>query len=471
MQFKKFASILFFLPVALWAQGAQKAPQNEPPLSNRISTPTLYLRVGQRYPVEGLVADMAKISPENIAIAKQTSEGLLLLGRAPGKALLSVESGERKVDIPIIVRPEKNAPRSLSGTPRHSSSDLEKISGIKTQSLGNKLILQGEILGRAAYQQILLYLKLHPTQFVLLANAAPGVRESLIEQTETLLRNRGLSDVRIANAAHRFFLEGTVSSPAEVEQAIDLAQMVIPNIENHIAIPIRIEPTISMRVFIVELSRQAHLALGLSWPSSAAQSVLLSPKTSLFAPSWTASIHHFSSNGQAKVLAEPVIAVKNGSHAELSAGGEIPIRVTGRYENKVVWKHYGLKVRVAVGGIAGRHIRSKIETESSQLDEATAVDGVPGMRTNRMSTEVDVLEGQPILLTGLFHSSVAKDVEKVPILGDIPLLGELFKSRRFRDHESELLIALLPQFGAQTAKIPLESLHGLNFDFKWRPLD
>ena len=145
--------------------------------------------------------------------------------------------------------------------------------------------------------------------------------------------------------------------------------------------------------------------------------------------------------------------------------------MTGAFENKVIWKHYGLSIKLHIAGIAGKYIRTKIETESSQLDEATAVDGVPGMRTNTMNTEIDAIEGQPILLTGLFQSSSSKDVDKVPLLGSIPLLGELFKSRRFRDHESELLVALLPSFGAITTKTPLSSLHGLDFESRWRPLD
>jgi pilus assembly protein CpaC len=256
-----------------------------------------------------------------------------------------------------------------------------------------------------------------------------------------------------------------------VELANELAQTVLPNIENHLPIPIRVDPTISVRVFILELSRSAHRALGLSWPASAPQALAVSPRLTSFAPSWLVTLNHLSTNGEARVLAEPMLAVKSGSEAELSAGGEIPIRLTGRYENKVVWKNYGLKVRIRIPGVAGKHIRTRLETESSQLDGSTAIDGVPGIRSNKMSTEVDVLEGEPILLTGLFQASAAKDVERVPLLGSIPLISELFKSRSFREHESELLVALLPKFGSESAKLPLQSAHGLEFDSRWRPLD
>ena len=438
--------------------------------------PTLYLRVGQRYPVEGVLAQNARISDESVATAHQTPEGLLLIGRKAGTAVLKVEISGKEAQITLVVRP--GAPQGLGddGRPVNSPwgstiSELKSIPGIHLSNLGQKTILQGEILGRSAYQRILLHLRNFPANLIVLATPAPGIKASLLEQAHSLLTARGLTAVRVSNAGHRFFLEGTVSAPNDVEHAFEIVQSVLPNIENHLAIPIRVDPTISVRVFILELSRQAHLVLGLSWPTSIQSAFIFSPTAALFSPTWFASLNHLSSNGQARILAEPMLAVKNGSQAELSAGGEIPIRITGRHENKVVWKHYGLKIKIHVVGVAGKHIRTKIDTQSSQLDEATAVDGVPGVRSTAMATEVDALEGQPILLTGLFHSESAKDVDKVPLIGSIPLIGELFKSRRFRDRESELLVALLPTFGAQTTTIPLQSLHGLEFDKRWRPLD
>lgn len=433
------------------------------------SAPTLYLRVGQRYPIEGVIAQEAQVKPETVASVHQTAEGLLLKGNQTGVATLTLKNSGKIVEIRVVV---KGAERGAStGTWQGAIGELKAIPGIRTTSLGGKTVIQGEILGRLAYQRILLHQRTFPQSLLVLALPGAGVRESLIEQAMSQLMSRGFSDVRIENAGNRFFLEGSVSSPEEVEQAMEVAQAVIPNIENHLPLPIRIDPTITVRIFILELSRQAHQALGLSWPTSTPQAATFTPHSVLFSPIWTVSLQHLSSQGQARILAEPTLAVKAGAAAELTAGGQIPIRVTGRYENKVVWKNYGLKVRLHVLGIAGKFIRTKIETESSQLDEATAVDGVPGLRSNTMNTEIDALEGRPILLTGLFQASAAKDVDKVPVLGSIPLLGELFKSRRFRDHESELLVALVPTFGAARTALPLQSAHGLEFDSRWRILD
>lgn len=428
--------------------------------------PTLYLRVGQRYPLEGIDAQDAKIIPENIARVRQTTEGFLIEALESGSAKLTMTTDKRRLEINVQVKGVTVAaqkpldPLNFNGLP-----------GAKLSNLRGKLLIQGEILGRQVYQKLLLLLRNQASGVVVLALPSPGIRESLIEQANTLLANRGLMTVTVTNAGHRFFLEGTVTRPEDVDLAYETVQNVLPNIENHIPLPLSLAPTVLIKVFILELSRQAHETLGLSWPSHTLNAAVFTPQAMLFNPSWAVSIHHLSARGQARVLAEPSLAVKLGSHAELSAGGEIPIRTTGRYENKVVWKRYGLSVKLHVIGTTGKHLRTKIETESSQLDSATAVDGVPGLRTNNMSTEIDAPVGQPILLTGLFQAGSAKDVEKLPLIGDIPLIGELFKSRRFIEHDSELLVALLPSLGSVETKIPLESLRGLNFDDKWRPID
>lgn len=458
MWIKSFAVILLVLAVLAPFRALAEEPE----------IPTIYLRAGQKYPIEGVMAHSAKVEPESVASAHQTPEGILVQAQKSGTAMLSLVTGERTVRVRIIVKPAESKPQPA---PRRDGLELQGLPGIKVSTLGGKTIIQGEILGRKAYQTALLHQKAFPSHVLMLALPAPGIKQSLIEQVNASLKTRGLEQVRISNAGHRFFLEGAVSSADEIDQAFEVAQGVIPNIENHLAIPIRVEPTIVLKVFILELSRHAHRALGLSWPSGTAQAAVFAPGSAAFNPTWAVSLQHLSANGQAKVLAEPSLAVKPGSSAELSAGGEIPIKLTGRFENKVIWKRYGLRVKIHVAGLAGSHVRCKIDTESSQLDDATAVDGVPGITNNSMGTEIDAVIGKPILLTGLFQASASKDVEKVPLLGDVPILGELFKSRRFREHESELLVALLPSYGAVPVKLPQESLHGLDFDFRWKVLD
>ncbi len=231
------------------------------------------------------------------------------------------------------------------------------------------------------------------------------------------------------------------------------------------ALPVDPEPTIFIQVSMLELSRKAHKELGLSWPQSSPLTRLGSGGSTLNL-NWDVTLRHLSSTGLARVLAEPSLAIRLGAEAELSAGGEIPIRLTERFENRLVWKHYGLKLKIKVKSLAGRFLRVAVNTESSHLDSSTAVGGTPGVLSNKLNTEIDAELGFPLLLTGLFQSSNSKDVDKLPILGDIPLLGELFKSRDFRQNESELLIALIPRRSRITTKLPLRGVH-IDADTAW----
>ncbi|MGE4234044.1 MAG: hypothetical protein AB7F43_12010 [Bacteriovoracia bacterium] len=403
--------------------------------------------------MEGIIPEKYEIegSGSTFVSIDSTSEGITLRALAPGTAYLALESNGKKIKLPVVVHP-----RETQEMPRTKPSERPKISGVKTSTIGSMNIIQGEITSRADYQRLLILLRDNPKNLVVTAKVSPSVKESLLEQARNLLRSKKINNIEVSNMANRFLLEGYASSPEELEFALENVRSIIPNIENQVPIPIRIDPTISMRVFIVELSKHAHEQLGLSWPSSTNsifQFSLDDAKGFSFGGTWAATLQHLSQSGQAKVLAEPVLWVKNGASAHLSAGGEIPIRVIGRLENSVTWRHYGLKIQLHINGIAGNKIRTKIETESSHLDEATAVDGLPGIRSNKMSTEVDATANVPILLTGVFQSTRAKDIEKVPVLSNIPILGELFKSRRFREHQSELLIALLPSFGAEKLRI------------------
>ncbi|HRK01276.1 MAG TPA: hypothetical protein PLH57_01305 [Oligoflexia bacterium] len=431
--------------------------------------PQILLRVGERYPLEQTgqaSADSLRISPQSVASIKNTASGPVILAHAPGRAQLLVEANDgAPAKIDVVVR-EKLHKSTAPG----DATLVGAIRGAKLRSLGGQKILEGVIEQRESYRNLLLLLRTKP-KITVLATTTTALRESLALQAKQLLEKNGLDRVDITHAGNRFFIDGQVATPEQVDQAYELASSVIPNIENHLQIPMRITPSITVRVFLLELTRSAHEVLGLRWPGLVAGAGVVSPSSIAFGPKWSADLLHLARRGEAKVLAEPLLALKSGSAAELAAGGEIPLRVTGRYENKVVWKHYGLKLKVHIAGIAGNVIRAKIETSTSSLDEASAIDGIPGIRRNSLSTEIDAVENKPILLTGLFHASQSKDIEKLPILGDIPLLGELFKSRRFQNRESELLVAFLPRFGVEHRKTPLDSERGLNFDTKWRILD
>jgi pilus assembly protein CpaC len=444
------------------------APQTTPQ-----SIEPLRLELGQSYPLAGLSAQKAEVSPSLLLSIEQSPEGLVLYPKAPGQGQITVYTAQGPLQIPFYIENKAigiKAAHQVGASPNQAIAILKKLPGINIERTSQNWVIRGEALGRKSYQKILQALADWPNDILFRGRLAPGVRASLMAQAKRALDTQGLKDVQIATAGHRFVLYGTVSHGLDIDKALEATRPILPNIENRLPLPVDPHPTITVRVSMLEINKRAHRELGLSWPTSTAIGNLSAAGGLAPNPSWDLLIRHLSTQGLARVLAEPTVSIRLGSEAELSAGGEIPIRLTERFENRLVWKHYGLRLKLRLTALAGQNIRVAIQTESSHLDAATAVGGTPGIRKSALQTEIDAEFGKPVLLTGMFQSNRSKDVDKMPVLGDIPIIGELFKSRAFRSDESELLIAVLPTRRAYHTTLPLRGLN-IEESTSWKIMD
>jgi pilus assembly protein CpaC len=151
-------------------------------------------------------------------------------------------------------------------------------------------------------------------------------------------------------------------------------------------------------------------------------------------------------NGDARLLAEPTLTCINGGEADFLVGGEVPIPVQNQDGAlNVIFKQFGIILNVAPRASDTGLIRTKVGVEVSSVDKANSVLGIPGFATRKTKTEMNVQSGETMIVAGLFSSEDAKTVAKVPGLGSLPVLGELFKSRQFRRGETELVVLVTPQ--------------------------
>jgi pilus assembly protein CpaC len=159
----------------------------------------------------------------------------------------------------------------------------------------------------------------------------------------------------------------------------------------------------------------------------------------------TSAINLAVSTGDAMILASPTLSAKSGGKANFLSGGEIPIPVPGdNGQTNIEYKEYGIKLDIEPTAGLGGHISAKIMTEVSSVDNSVAVNGVPGFRTRNAETEVNLQNGQTLVISGLVNRELGHDVSKIKWLGDIPILGELFKSTNFRNNRSDLVIFITP---------------------------
>jgi pilus assembly protein CpaC len=159
----------------------------------------------------------------------------------------------------------------------------------------------------------------------------------------------------------------------------------------------------------------------------------------------TSAINIAVNKGDAVALSEPRLICKSGGSSKFLAGGEVPIPLVGSFgETSVQFKPYGVKLEVEPEVSNSGVIHLKAFTELSAIDKSVSVDGIPGFITRRTETEVNLRADETLVISGLFDGSSNRTLDKVPGIADIPVLGELFKSRDFQHNRTELVMFLTP---------------------------
>ena len=162
---------------------------------------------------------------------------------------------------------------------------------------------------------------------------------------------------------------------------------------------------------------------------------------------FSAMLNLLESNGLAKVLAEPTLVTLSGQEARFLAGGEIPIPLASALgQVSVEWKKFGIILNFTPTVLAEGTINLKLFAEVSDLDFTSAVTiagtTVPGISSRQSEATVRLGDGQSFAVAGLLSDKVRSQIDKVPWLGSIPILGALFRSSTYNRQESELLVVV-----------------------------
>ncbi len=317
-----------------------------------------------------------------------------------------------------------------------------------------------------------------------LAGSAPAIEPQALHlyvgQAHVLDEIRAMlgeaSNVTARIVGDKVVVEGGSLSDAQAARLAEVARR-YPQIVN-LASRVGFERMIAIDVKMVELRREAMRNLGVKWSGTAQgpsfgivgdlqRSGALQPggradgiagveirprvppfATSLgIASSLTSMINLLVQNGDAVVLAEPTLSCKSGGSARFIAGGELPIpHTSGLGHTTVVFKEYGIKFDVNPVASESGAIAAKIATEISAINFDVVVKEVPGLTKRRAETDVNLNPHETLVIAGLMSEETTKNVDQVPALGDIPILGHLFKSRAFRDRQTELVVFITPRF-------------------------
>jgi len=247
---------------------------------------------------------------------------------------------------------------------------------------------------------------------------------------------------------------------------------------------------VNIRVRFAEISRSELLRYGVSWnalfnngtfsfglltggalagDAARGASNVISAGLSSGNVNIDAMLEALQSNGILEILAEPNITAMTGQTASFLAGGEVAVPVpVSRDMVGIEYKPYGVSLLFSPTLLPNGRIALQVRPEVSSLTGSNTVNVngylVPSFRVRRADTRVEVGSGQTFAIAGLFQRESSQDLEKVPMLGDMPILGSLFRSKRFQRNETELVILITPYLvqpvPGRTLATPLDALPG-----------
>ncbi|MHB8730299.1 MAG: type II and III secretion system protein family protein [bacterium] len=414
-------------------------PPHGPAAPDRIAGRVVAVRVVTLDEGTGRLLDLDRVvrvavsDPRIVGAIPLSTHEVFVTGRAPGRATVYVWDGsDRLVSYAVEVRPGedpfRDLRRALTALLPGATITVTEVRGARSSAPPAGPASSAGAPSLAAVPQ---------------AGASPPAGSG--------------SDVR------GVVLSGTVDTQVDRTKAEDVARAFVPTVVN--LLTIRRPVQFSLQVQVVELDRNAQETLGIAWGGG--QQTPGSPPSLnggvynlqvLTAPGLSASgldmliaqLEALSQHGAARLLARPGLVVLAGRTASLLLGGQVPVPVAGANGTVTVeYKDFGVILTVRPEYQDDGRLFLQITPEVSTLDftDAIKVNGfeIPALRVRRAQTMVAMRPGETLVLGGLLQREDVAQVQKIPLLGDLPIIGALFRSRSFQRQESDLLILVTPQ--------------------------
>ena len=311
-------------------------------------------------------------------------------------------------------------------------------------------------------------------------------------------------DIRLSQANGSVVMSGSVADIKTASQAQSVVEAAGFKTVNMLSSPVKSATQVQLQVRVAEVSRNRMKDLGTSYayqgspgagtylnsgggPSSVggvANGVLSGALSGsalnmlVMGGNSLAMLRMLQTEGSLRELAEPNLIAMDGQQASFLAGGEFPVPMVQAGSEKstisVMFKEYGVRLNFKPTIIDEDHIRLELEPEVSTIDFANGVkfDGflIPALKTRRAKTGVELRDGQSFALAGLLDNTEIKSLSKVPVLGDIPILGALFRSKTFQKNETELMFIVTAHLVKPVNRDDVPQMRGIDGLKKSSPL-
>jgi pilus assembly protein CpaC len=410
------------------------------------------LTVGQSHTiaVPDTITKVQVLNPQVADVATYSTKGATIVGMGAGTTEVLITATPHKHKYTVVVTAVET-----SSLFKQVKGFLGRVEGIYPRLFGESVILSGYALTAEDYGRAQEAVRVFGNK----VENQVRFRRSAVDQVNKIFNDVGLGSIKANLIGGTLFLEGAVSSQGEMDKVNALLRTYGLKVENLLLVGGGRQ--ILVEVEFVEMRKRALNRIGIQYPGSvgitgqgtltgnipivpSGQNQLQLQVTSPWQTD-AAALNILFSNGTARLLAQPRLVCGSGKTAEFLVGGEVPIVHSTASAVSIDWKEYGVRLRIKPTADSLGNIQSEIQAEVSEPDRSVAVQNIPGFRSRKFKTDVSVKDGAKIVLSGLFTNNEEKSVAKLPLLGHIPILGELFKSREFQEQKTTLVVFVTPR--------------------------
>lgn len=291
------------------------------------------------------------------------------------------------------------------------------------------------------------------------------------------------SNVKVSSVNGRVRLGGTVTDSVTMQKVLDIvAQYGSPAVIN--TMTLSGGQQVNLEVRILEAQRDAGRELGIQWggnvggvdatigggPANPVSSSFASFVTSIIASggiNLTATINALEGKALVRTLAEPNLTTLSGVSASFLAGGQVPIRVVDESGNAALsYRDFGVRLVFQPTVLDDDRIQIHLTPEVSGINGFTS-SGDPVFNTRNLDATVELRDGQSFSVAGLLQANTELNQNQLPWLGDVPILGSLFKSSSFQKHDTEMVVIVTPRLvqpttPGQVVATPLDATQPAN---------
>jgi pilus assembly protein CpaC len=441
------------------------------------------LKVGESQVLEFQWVYKIAVGNKDVADVVALSDNQVLVnGKATGETNLFVwdKGGQHEYRVAVI-----QATQDLEEVARRVAQELGR-QDIQVRAIGDTLFLFGRVASQPEQQQAEAVAAAHTKNvknFIQLVQDGEPERPAAVEVASALgqIFGDGAIRARALDDGTTVVLEGSVNGE-KADQARRVAQAMAKGVTviDYFQPAAAGQRQVLVRSRVVDIDRVKTKELGIDWgpvlldagPGGTLRRIV-GEQPFLFGEAQTGPIgldqggplrrfdpigfklRALQQQNAARVLSEPNLLVMEGSKGGILIGGEIPIPVAQQSgagvgtSITVEYKPFGIRLDVEVMNITDEGVNLRVSPEVSALDYTNSVRvngfNLPALRTRRADTTVFIRRGQTLAIGGLLANDINRQVKAIPLLSKVPILGELFKDRRFQRGESELVILVTPE--------------------------